>query len=526
MDENSAPLSCYDQLLHEMERLHQLPKTSVSKAALARQHEKGRCSVWERLEFLTQGHYEVYWRNFGAALDGASIVTAMGEIQGRTVAIYGHDFTQRAGAMDAHNGVKLAGFLDHAAQLGVPVIGMNDSAGAYIQAGVGGLESYAKAFRSLRLLSGRVPSIMTMFGFNAGGGAYLPRQGSFLIQPQGSFFGLTGPGVVKSVLGEDVSAAQLGGPNVHSASGVTDYTAEDEFDALRLTRHLLSFLPQNSSEAPLQVMNSDPVSRPTQCVDAVLREAIDSPSGFQTPFDIRLIVQDFVDHGDYFEFQPARAQNMVCAFARLDGIVIGVVGNNSAVASGQIDCDAAHKATRFIRFCNLYNIPLLFLEDTTGFLPGQEQEQRGIVQAGRALLDAIVDVRVPRILLIVRNAYGGAYASFNNYATGADVVLALPTARIAVMGPAGVSFVYKDQIRAIEQEFAQTGDAQVQQAALLQLQEQYTAEFLNAREALRLGAVSDIVPPKCLRFVLSQHFSRLWAGYKPAPMQSLQREFV
>lgn len=519
-------MSCYDQLLHEMEQLHDRPKTSVAPASLARQHSKHRCSVWERLEFLTGGAYDVYWRNFGASLDGASIVTAMAQINGRTVAIYGHDFTQRAGAMDAHNGVKLAGFLDHAAKLGVPIIGMNDSAGAYIQAGVGGLESYAKAFRSLRLLSGRVPSIMTMFGFNAGGGSYLPRQGSFLIQPEGSFFGLTGPGVVKSVLGEDVTADQLGGPLVHSGSGVTDYTATDEYDALRLTQHLFSFIPQNSSEAPLRVSNTDPVARPTQCVDAVLRDTINAPTGFQTPFDIRLIIQDFVDHGDYFEFQPGRALNMICAFARLDGVVIGLVANNSAVASGQIDCDAAHKATRFIRFCNLYNISLFFLEDTTGFLPGKEQEQRGIVQAGRALLDAIVDIRVPRVLLIVRNAYGGAYASFNNYATGADVVLALPTARIAVMGPAGAGFVYKDEMRALDKAFAQTKDEHAKQTGLQQLQDRYTAEYLNAREALRLGAVSDIVPPQCLRFVLCQHLNRLWAAYEPSPMQSLQREFV
>jgi len=515
----------YDQLLSEMAELKAKPQSSVSAAAVARQHSKGRLTVWQRLELLTNGHYEVLWRNFGDSLDGASIVTALGEINGRVVGVYGHDFTQRAGAMDAHNGEKLARFLAYVGKLGVPLIGMNDSAGAYIPAGVGGLESYAKAFRGLRLLSGRVPSLMAMFGFNAGGGAYLPRQGSFIIQPKDSFFGLTGPGVVQSVLGEHVTADQLGGPNVHQASGVCDFTVDTEQDALALMGQLLQYLPNNAEQAPPQLKTCDPISRSTITIDRVLRDMVESPAGFHTPFDVRLIIQDFVDYGDYCEVQAGRSSNMICAFARLNGIVIGIVANNSAVDSGQIDCDAAHKATRFIRFANLYNIPLIFLEDTTGFLPGQAQEQRGIVQAGRALLDAIVDIRVPRLLLILRNAFGGAYASFNNYSTGADVVLALPTARIAVMGTAGAAFVYKDEFRQIQHAFAQDQDEVARDTALAKLNDTYTQAFLNPREALSLGAVSDIVDPQQVRACLAQHLNRLWSGYQVSSMAGSHREF-
>ena len=200
--------------------------------------------------------------------------------------------------------------------------------------------------------------------------------------------------------------------------------------------------------APFQE-TSDPLDRKTWEINTLLKKAFNSPTGFNTPFDVSIIIQQVCDYGDYFELQPERAREAVTAFGRLGGHVVGFVANNSAVASGQIDCDSALKIARFVRFCNIYNIPIIFMEDTTGFLPGREQEARGIVQAGRSMLDSIVDVRTPRILLILRNAFGGAYASYNNYPTGADLVLALPTTRLAVMGPAGKEFVYKDELRKI-----------------------------------------------------------------------------
>ena len=372
---------------------------------------------------------------------------------------------------------------------------------------------------------------MCMFGFNAGGGSYLPRQGSFVIQPNTTFFGLTGPAVIKSVLGEDVTPDELGGPNVHSQTGVTDFVVEDEVQAIRKVRRLLRFLPSNNETmAPFQ-STSDPISRKTWDADILLKRAFNSPSGFNTPLDVTIMIQQICDHGDFYEFQPNRARNTICAFGRIGGHVIGFCANNSAVASGQIDIDAALKNARFIRFCNLYNIPMLFMEDTTGFLPGRDQESRGIVQAGRAMLDSIIDLRVPRFLLIIRNAFGGAYAAFNNYKLGADMVFALPTTRLAVMGPAGKEFVYKDELKAIRLEAknrAAKGDSDAanwlkEQETLLS--QRYEAELMNPREALSLGSISQIVMPQDLRHSLGENFIRYIKAYEPKPMTAMQREF-
>ncbi len=539
----------YDEALAEGEEMLARPRRGGGVVRVGRQHLKGRMTVWERIKVLTDKDPMVLFQNWGPGLDGASLVTAVLDIHGRDVALYGHDFTLRAGSMDATNGRKLANLFYMAAERGIPVIGMNDSAGAFVPAGVGGLDGYADAFTALRKISGVVPSVMCMFGYNAGGGSYLPRQGSFVIQPENTFFGLTGPGVVKSVLGEDVTADDLGGPRVHGASGVADFTVADEVGALRAARDLLDYLPSsNAVLAPFRP-TSDPISRRTPEIDTLLRKTFESPSGMNTPFDIRFLIQMIVDHGDYLEVQPERAQNTITAFGRLGGHVVGFVANNSAVASGQIDVDAAYKNARFIRFCNIYNIPLVFMEDTTGFLPGSEQERRGIVQAGRAMLDAIVDVRTPRILLLVRNAFGGAYAAFNNYATGADVVLALPTTRVAVMGPAGKEFVYKEELRAArssiparieetKQRLVAAGSssdvakatAEAEVAAWFKAQEaaldrRYERELMNPREALSLGSISRIVMPDNLREALGKNLEFLMRHYEASPFVGVQREF-
>ncbi|HJL19229.1 MAG TPA: carboxyl transferase domain-containing protein [Sandaracinaceae bacterium LLY-WYZ-13_1] len=541
--------SAYERTLREAREIRCRPYESAGVRRIARQHLKDRMTVWERIRVLTAERPNVLWENWGPKLDGASLVTAILNIDGRDVALYGHDFTIRAGSIDATNGRKLAHLFQLAGERGLPLIGMNDSAGAYVPAGVGGLDGYAEAFTALRKISGVVPSIMCMFGFNAGGGSYLPRQGSFVIQPHDTFFGLTGPGVVKSVLGEDVSPDELGGPKVHAGSGVTDLVVPDEVGALRTARRLLSYLPDGNAVAPPYQSTSDPIDRPTAEIDTLLRTAFESPTGFNTPFDVGIVIQQLCDHGDYFEIQPDRAKNTITAFGRMGGHVVGFVANNSAVASGQIDIDAAYKNARFIRFCNLYNIPVVFMEDTTGFLPGREQESRGIVQAGRAMLDSIVDLRTPRILVILRNAYGGAYASFNNYPTGADLVLALPTTRVAVMGPAGKEFVYKDELRALRAE-AQSraaarkkelvdGGTPEDEARALAEQEtrtwlaaeeaeynaRYEKELMNPREALSLGSISRLVMPDELRRELGENLAFLLRHYQPSPFRGVQREF-
>jgi acetyl-CoA carboxylase carboxyltransferase component len=539
----------YEEAMKEGYDLIQRPIKSVSIDQIEKQHFKKRMTVWERIKVLSAQAPNVLYQNWGKNLDGASLVTAILNINGRDVAVYGHDFTVRAGSIDATNGNKLARLFNMAGEKGIPLIGMNDSAGAFVPAGVGGLDGYAEAFTALRKISGVVPSIMCMFGFNAGGGSYLPRQGSFVIQPNDTFFGLTGPGVVKSVLGEDITPEELGGPKVHGRSGVADLTVADEVAALRTAVRLLSYIPDNNSVAPPFQETSDPLDRKTWEINTLLKKAFNSPTGFNTPFDVSIIIQQICDHGDYFELQPERAKEVVTAFGRLGGNVIGFCANNSAVASGQIDCDSAVKIARFVRFCNIYNIPIIFMEDTTGFLPGREQESRGIVQAGRTMLDSIVDVRTPRILLILRNAYGGAYASYNNYPTGADLVLALPTTRLAVMGPAGKEFVYKDELRKIRaaaatmvkkgtEERAQAGmeggaakqDAEKEAAEWLKGQEallnqRYEKELMNPKEGLALGSISSIVMPTDLRKVLGENMNFLLRHYKPGPMCGPQREF-
>ena len=545
---DSAP-GLFEATMRAGAALQQRPYSAAGVRSIQRQHLKQRMTVWERIQCLADEVSAVFYQNWGPNLDGASLVTALIRIGGRDIAIYGHDFTVRAGSMDASNGEKLARLFELAAKRRIPLVGLNDSAGAYIPAGVGGLDGYADAFTALRKISGIVPSIMCMFGFNAGGGSYLPRQGSFLIQPDDTFFGLTGPAVVKSVLGEEVAPDELGGPGVHSRSGVTDFVVPDEVAALRKVRELLNYLPASYAEGAPYQPSSDPVSRKTWDIDILLKKAFNSATGFNTPIDIAVLIQQLCDHGDFLQVQAERARNTVTALGRMGGHVIGFVANNSAVASGQIDIDAAYKNARFIRFCNLYNIPIIFLEDTTGFLPGREQESRGIVQAGRAMLDAIVDLRTPRFLVLVRNAFGGAYASYNNYATGADFVVALPSTRVAVMGPAGVEYVYKDELKTLRGEArrrlareqdAQRGaglDAAAARAAAERLvgewvkaeeallAQRYERELMNPEEALSLGSISQIVMPSDLRQVLAEHMDFCLRHYTPQPLRGAQREF-
>jgi acetyl-CoA carboxylase carboxyltransferase component len=525
----------YERALEAGESLRRKPYEAATPIQIIRQHTKDRMTVWERIEVLQDLDTTptILYQNWGPNLDGASIVTAVVKIGGRDVALYGHDFTVRAGSMDATNGRKLANLIYLAGDRGIPCVGMNDSAGAFIPAGIGGLDGYAEAFTALRKISGIVPSIMCMFGYNAGGGSYLPRQGSFMIQPADTFFGLTGPAVVKSALGEDVTPDDLGGPKVHGASGVSDLTVSDEVAALRTAQRLLSYLPNSNRVAPPFERTSDPIDRSTIEIDTLLRKAVNSPTGFNTPLDVTILIERVCDYGDYFELQPDRARNAITAFGRMGGHVVGFVANNSAVASGQIDVDAAYKIARFVRFCSIYNTPVIFIEDTTGFLPGRDQESRGIVQAGRAMLDAIIDIRTPRILLILRNAFGGAYAAFNSYATGADVVLALPTTRVAVMGTAGKEFVYKTEIRQMREAAAKKRKAGMPEAEVAEwvraqeteLNQRYERELMNPREALSLGSISEIVMPTDLRRVLTHHLRFLLNHYVPGPMVEPQREF-
>jgi len=528
-----AQPSHYDQMLGRAEELIAKPKQGGGAQRVRIQHTKERMTVWERIRVLTQHEPHITFQNWGAHLDGAGIVTGLLNIGGRDVALYGHDFTVRAGSMDATNGSKLARQILMAGEHGIPLIGMNDSAGAFVPAGVGGLDGYSEAFCAMRKISGVVPSIMLMFGYNAGGGAYLPRQGSFVIQPENTFFGLTGPDVVRHALGEDITPDELGGPKVHSQSGVVDVTAPDELGALRTALRLLSYFPDNNHSLAAFRATSLPLDDYVEEEAILLRKTFTNPaSGFNTPFDMRLLLQQIADYGDYFEVQSSRARQLTTAFGRLGGHVCGFIANNSAFGSGNIDVHASPKGAKFIRFCNLYNIPVIFLEDVSGYAPGSEQERAGVVQAGRELLDAIVDLRVPRITLIVRNAFGGAYCAWNSHHIGADFVFALPSARIAVMGPAGRQFVYKDEYRRILSDHQQRlkdgvpeGDsASERECKLAELTVRYEHELLNPEEALKLGSVSSLVMPGYSRKVLGNALLYLLRHYRPKPLSGPQRE--
>ncbi|MBW2726883.1 MAG: acetyl-CoA carboxylase carboxyltransferase subunit [Deltaproteobacteria bacterium] len=523
----------YDKALALGEDLTARPSRGGGPDRVRIQHMKSRMTVFERIKVLTDKEPNFMWENWGPNLDGASIITGILDIGGRDVAVYGHDFTLRAGSMDATNGAKLARLIYMAGERGIPLIGMNDSAGAFVPAGVGGLDGYSEAFTALRRISGVVPSISLMFGFNAGGGSYLPRQGSFMIQHDDTFIGITGPGVVKSVLGESVTADELGGPGVHGQNGVCDLLTTDELGSLRTAIRLLGYLPDdNHSNAPFWE-TSDPTDRFIPEEDLLFRKTFETPAGMNAPMDITLMIQLISDHGEYFELQPQRARNLITAFGRVGGHVVGYVANNSAVGSGQIDISAARKGVRFVRFCNLYNIPMIFLEDTTGFRPGTEQESGGILLEGRRLLDSIIDLRTPSLTMIIRNAFGGAYASYNSHFVGADMVFTFPMARIAVMGPAGKDFVYKDEMRAAaavykqaiasgtsEEEAARTRDA-----VLAELSNRYEEELMNPKEALALGSVSKIVMPGNSRRVLAKNLDFLMRTYTPSAMSGVQREF-
>ncbi len=523
----------YEQMLKRGEELLEKPMKGGGEEKVRVQHNKGRMTVWERIKVLTSEEPHITFHNWGSELDGAGIVTGILNIDGRDIAVYGHDFTVRAGSIDSTNGAKLARQILMAGEHSIPLIGMNDSAGAYVPDGVGGLDGYSEAFAAMRKISGIVPSIMLMFGYNAGGGAYLPRQGSFMIQPENTFFGLTGPNVVREALGEDITADELGGPKVHSKSGVVDLTAPDELGALQTALRLLSYLPDNNhSHAPFYPTSlslDDYIEEEA----VLLHKTFTNPAtGFNTPFDMNLFLQQLVDHGDYFQIQEARAKQLITAFGRMSGNVVGFIANNSAFDSGNIDNESSRKGAKFIRFCNLFNIPVIFLEDVSGYAPGSEQERAGVVQAGRELLDSIVDLRVPRLTLIVRNAFGGAYCAWNSHHVGADFVFALPSARIAVMGPAGRQFVYKEEYREILSSYQKNIDSGVDEneavvlrdKAMSNLTARYEKELLNPEEALRLGSVSRLVMPGFSRKVLGKTLLYLLRHYKPSPMVGTQRE--
>ena len=460
---------------------------------IGRQHEQGKLTARERLDLLLDkgSFHEIDMfvthraRDFGMDAKkflSDSVVTGWGTIEGRLVYVYSQDFTVFGGSLSQVHAEKICKIMDMAIKNGAPLIGLNESGGARIQEGVVSLGGYADIFLRNTLASGVIPQLSAILGSCAGGAVYSPALTDFIFMVKNSsYMFVTGPDVVKAVTHEEVSFEDLGGATVHAeVSGVCHYVAESESDCLFLMRMLLGYLPQNNMEDPPFVKSSDDPLRSEPGLDAIV------PDNPNKPYDMREVIRMVVDEGDFLEIQAAYAANIVVCFARLGGHSIGIVANQPAHLAGVLDINAADKASRFVRFCDCFNLPIITLVDVPGFLPGTMQEHGGIIRHGAKLLYAFCEATVPKITLITRKAYGGAYCVMNSKHIRADVNLAWPTAEIAVMGPDGaVNIVFR-------KELAEAADAEARKDELVQ---EYRATFANPYVAAGRGYVDDVIEP-------------------------------
>ena len=428
--------------LEELEKRQQAAKLGGGESRIEKQHAKGKLTARERIEILIdEGTFEeldmfVEHRavDFGMEkqkIPGDGVVTGYGKINGRLVYVFSQDFTVFGGSLSEAHAEKICKVMDLAVQNGAPLIGLNDSGGARIQEGVVSLGGYAEVFKRNVLASGVVPQVSLVMGPCAGGAVYSPAMTDFIFMVEdSSYMFVTGPDVVKTVTHEEVSAEELGGASTHSKkSGVADLTFENDTEALLMTREFMSYLPQSNRERPPLIASQDPVDRQEKSLDTLV------PQDPAKPYDIKEVIHKVADEGEFFEIQPNYAQNIVIGFIRLDGSTIGVVGNQPMVLAGCLDIDSSIKGARFVRFCDAFNIPLLTLVDVPGFMPGTSQEYGGIIKHGAKLLFAYAEATVPKVTLITRKAYGGAYDVMSSKHIRGDVNFAWPSAEIAVMGP-------------------------------------------------------------------------------------------
>lgn len=470
------------------------------------QHNKGKMTARERIEsFLDEGTFqeidalvEHRCTDFGMdrnVIPGDGVVCGYGMVDGRTVYCYAQDFTVYGGSLGEMHGLKICKLLDMALKTGAPVVGMNDSGGARIQEGVASLGSYAEIFfRNVRA-SGIIPQISVIMGPCAGGAVYSPAITDFVVMvDKTAHMFITGPEVIKTVTNEEVSFEELGGANTHaSRSGVTHFTADSDEDALELVRNLLSHIPSNNLERTPQKTSGLP------SVDSeTLRNLV--PEDPSKPYDVLTAIEGIVDYGAFLEVQADFAQNIVCGFARLNGHSIGVVANQPNFLAGCLDIDASVKAARFVRFCDAFNIPLLTLVDVPGFLPGAGQEWGGIIRHGAKLLYAYAEATVPKMTVILRKAYGGAYDVMSSKHIRGDYNIAWPTAQLAVMGAEGaVQIIHKKRIQS-------SSNPEQERARLV---DDYTESFATPYKAASLGYLDDVVDPSETRERLSRALGHL-----------------
>lgn len=463
---------------------------------LQKQRESGKMTARERIEvLLDKGTFVEFDKfvvhrctNFGmdkTKIPGDGIVSGYGKIDGRLVYVYAYDFTVYGGSLSSTNAQKIVKVQSLALQNGAPIIALNDSGGARIQEGVESLTGYASIFYQNTMASGVVPQISAILGPCAGGACYSPALTDFIFMVRDkSHMFVTGPDVVKTVTHEEVNKEELGGAYTHSSkSGVTHFMGNSEEEVLMGIRELLSFLPSNNMEdAPIKV-STDDIRREDESLQTVV------PADPNMPYDIKDIIETVIDDHYFFEVMPHFAKNVVIGFARLGGRPVGIVANQPAYLAGVLDIDASDKAARFIRFCDCFNIPLVTFEDVPGFLPGCTQEHNGIIRHGAKIVYAYAEATVPKVTLITRKAYGGAYIVMSSKQTGADVNLAYPTAEIAVMGAEGaVNILYRH------------ADADIKMQAI----EDYKANFANPYKAAELGYIDEIILPKQTRYKLIQ----------------------
>jgi acetyl-CoA carboxylase carboxyltransferase component len=463
-----------------------------SASAVERQHAKGKLLARERIEyFLDPGSFHeldmlARHRAQAAGLEDRpytdGVITGWGTVDGRKVFVFSQDFTVFGGALGEVFAEKIHKLMDMALKVGAPVVGLNDGAGARIQEGVVSLASYGGIFYRNVLSSGVVPQISVIMGPCAGGAVYSPAMTDFIFMvDQTSHMFITGPDVVKTVTGEEVTLEELGGAKSHaSKSGVATFVAPDEKACLDDVRYLLSFLPSNNLEQPPTSRSGDEADRLCPELRTVL------PESSNQPYDMKKVVAAVVDDGEFFEYFPRWAGSIICGFARIDGEPVGIVGNQPMVLAGVLDIDSSEKAARFVRTCDAFNIPLVTFVDVPGFLPGVDQEYGGIIRHGAKLLYAYCEATVPRIQIITRKAYGGAYVVMNSKSIGADLAYAWPSAELAVMGPQGaVEIVFR-------RELQMAADPVTKRAELVA---DYTEKYANPYAAAERGYVDDVIDP-------------------------------
>jgi propionyl-CoA carboxylase beta chain len=501
--------------LRWLEELRDKALHAGSDSAVARQRERGKLLARERLEKLLDPgsfveldrfvrHREVEFGMRENRPYGDAVVTGHGTILGRKVFVFSQDFTVFGGSLSEVFAEKVCKVMDLAVKYGCPVVGINDSGGARIQEGVVSLAGYAEIFWRNVQASGVVPQLSLVMGPCAGGAVYSPAITDFVLMvEQSSYMFITGPDVVKTVTGEKVSFEELGGAATHATrSGVAHFTAPDEETCLEDARYLLSFLPQNNLESPPWAPPADPVDREDRSLDTIVP---DSPN---RPYDMKQVIARVVDEGDFLEVQSHFAENVVCCFARLGGYSVGVVGNQPGALAGVLDIDASVKAARFVRTCDAFNVPLVTFVDVPGFLPGPAQEWGGIIRHGAKLLYAYAEATVPKLTVITRKAYGGAYDVMSSKHIRADYNVAWPTAEVAVMGPeSAVNIVFRKEIE-------EADDADARRAELIA---DYKERFANPYTAAERGYVDDVIEPRRTRPVLVTALETALTKREPVP---------